>query len=183
LGLEVTNVVGQAYDGASAMSGHITGVQERIRDKAPMAIYVHCNAHCLDLVLQEAGKSVPFVRDAISVVHDIGTFLNGSALRRARFADVQRKMIENKRIAREESIDANVFVELEEMESDSDVHDVTKPTGVRKLCLTRWLARTPALQDVLRAYDALQVFLQKLQTPTTTKMRRLMASLLCKTSP
>ena len=30
-------------------------------------------------------------------------------------------------------------------------------TGVRKLCATRWLARTPALQDVLRAYDALQL--------------------------
>jgi len=33
-------------------------------------------------------------------------------------------------------------------------HDVGKPTGVMKLCVTRWLARTPALQ----AYDALHVF-------------------------
>ena len=155
LGLEVTNLVGQAYDGASVMSGHISGVQERIREKAPMANYVHCNAHCLDLVLQEAGKSVPFVRDAISVVHDIGTFLNASALRRARFVNVQRKMIEDKRLSEEESIDSEVFEEHENTEYD--VHDVNKPTGVRKLCLTRWLARTPALQDVLRAYDALQV--------------------------
>ena len=30
-------------------------------------------------------------------------------------------------------------------------------TGVRKLCATGWLARTPALQDVLRSYDALQM--------------------------
>ena len=159
LGLVVTQVVGQAYDGASTMSGHITGVQERIREKAPMANYVHCNAHCLDLVLQEAGKSVQFIRDAISVVHDIGTFLNGSALRRARFSDVQRKMIDDKRIGEEECIDVNDFVETEE-ESDSElaVQDHTKSTGIRKLCLTRWLARTPALQDVLRAYDALQVF-------------------------
>jgi hypothetical protein len=75
------------------MSGCISGVQERIREKAPMAIYVHCNAHCLGLVLQEAGKSVSFVRDALSLVHDIGTFLNASALRRARFSEVQRKLI------------------------------------------------------------------------------------------
>jgi len=155
LGLEVTNLVGQAYDGASAMSSHITGLQERIREKASMANYVHCNAHCLDLVLQEAGKSVPFVRDAISVVHDIGTFLNASGLRRARFVGVQRKMIEDKRIAKEESIDADVFVEQEEMEYD--IHDVGKPSEVRKLCVTRWLARTPALQDVLRVFDVLQV--------------------------
>ena len=32
-----------------------------------------------------------------------------------------------------------------------------KPTGVRKLCSTRWLARTPALRDMLCAYDAIQV--------------------------
>jgi hypothetical protein len=57
---------------------------------APMAIYVHCNADCLDLVLQEAGKSVPFVWDALSLVHDIGTYLNAFALRRARFSEVQR---------------------------------------------------------------------------------------------
>lgn len=170
LGLEVTCLVGQAYDGASTMSGHITGVQERIREKAPMANYVHCNAHCLDLVLQEAGKSVQFIRDAISVVHDIGTFLNGSALRRARFADVQRKMIEDKRIASEESIEVGDFVDLEEEpNSESPVNDLIKVVVVRKLCLTRWLARTPALQDVLRAYDALQVFFAEIANTNDCK--------------
>ena len=42
--------------------------------------------------------------DALSVVHDIGTFLNASALRRAHFSEVQREMIENRRIGEEESI-------------------------------------------------------------------------------
>ena len=42
---------------------------------------------------------MPFVRDALSLVHDIGTFLNASALRRARFSEVQRKLIEDRRIA------------------------------------------------------------------------------------
>ena len=65
LHLPLCNIVGQAYDGASVMSGNISGVQERIREKAPMAGYLHCNAHCLDLALQEASKKIPFVRDAL----------------------------------------------------------------------------------------------------------------------
>jgi len=40
---------------------------------------------------------VPFVRDALSLVHDIGTLLNASALRRLRFSEVRREMIENGR--------------------------------------------------------------------------------------
>ena len=128
------------------------GYRKRVREKAPMASFVHCNAHCLDLVLQEAGKSVPFVREALSVVHDIATFLNGSALRRASFSEVQRKLIEDKRIAEEESVDVDIFREIEETDSDVSETTVLKnesvleraPTGVRKLCVTRWLARTPA---------------------------------------
>jgi hAT family C-terminal dimerisation region len=104
---------------------------------------------------------VTFVRDALSVVHDIGTFLNASALRRARFTEVQRKFIENKRIAEEESIDVEILVENEDEESDETIAknqtSTSASAGVRKLCLTRWLARNPALQDVLRAYDVLQV--------------------------
>lgn len=51
-GLDYKNhLVGQAYDGASFMSGKNTGVQAHIKSEAPLAFYVHCNAHCLNLVL------------------------------------------------------------------------------------------------------------------------------------
>jgi hypothetical protein len=52
---------------------------------------------------------VPFVRDALFLVRDIGTFLN--ALRRARFSEVLRKLIEDRRVAEEESTDVENFVE------------------------------------------------------------------------
>ena len=41
----------QGYDGASNMSSGRVGVQARIREKAPLATYVHCNGHCLNLVI------------------------------------------------------------------------------------------------------------------------------------
>jgi len=106
---------------------------------------------------------VLFVRDALSLVHDIGTFLNASALRRSCFSEVQGGMTENRRFAEEESIEVEIFVENDE-ESDEGTKDKKMSasgsstcTGVKKLCATTWLARTPALQDVLRAYDALQI--------------------------
>jgi hypothetical protein len=38
---------GQGYDGAAAMSGHLNGVQAKIREHYPKALYVHCSAHSL----------------------------------------------------------------------------------------------------------------------------------------
>lgn len=46
----------QGYDGASAMSGKFEAVQSHIRKETPNAYskYVHCSAHCLNLVISDA---------------------------------------------------------------------------------------------------------------------------------
>ena len=45
---------GQAYDGASNMSGHLRGVPAQIKSEQSAALHVHCLAHCLNLCLQDA---------------------------------------------------------------------------------------------------------------------------------
>ena len=40
---------GQAYDGASNMAGHLSGVVVRLQREEPRAYYVHCLAHSLNL--------------------------------------------------------------------------------------------------------------------------------------
>lgn len=58
-GLDYRNhLVGQAYDGASVMCEENTGVQVHIKSVAPLAFYVHCNAHCLNLVLADSVKCI-----------------------------------------------------------------------------------------------------------------------------
>ena len=47
LGLSLSELGGQGYDGASTMSGHKSGVQARIQEKQPKAVYTHCAAHSL----------------------------------------------------------------------------------------------------------------------------------------
>lgn len=59
-GLEYkSNLVGQGYDRASVMAGKCSGVASRIKAEAKHAFYVHCNAHCLNLVIFDAVKAVP----------------------------------------------------------------------------------------------------------------------------
>ena len=57
--LDPTGIVSQGYDGAPVMSGHCSGVQQRIKQVAPQAVYVHCYACCLNLVLADTTKRVP----------------------------------------------------------------------------------------------------------------------------
>ena len=56
-------MVSQGYDGASVMSGHCSRVQQRVRQVAPHAIYVHCHAHVLNLVLVDCVKNNSFASE------------------------------------------------------------------------------------------------------------------------
>ena len=55
-GLSLKQCVGQCYDGAAVMSGRCSGVQKKIKEEAPTAVYMHCYAHRLNLVLVDAVK-------------------------------------------------------------------------------------------------------------------------------
>ena len=53
-GLSLHNLHGQGYDCAANMSGPYSGVQAMIRKENNKAIYMHCHAHILNLVLVES---------------------------------------------------------------------------------------------------------------------------------
>lgn len=55
------NLEGQAYDGAAIMSVKHLGVKARIKEQEKHAFYIHCNAHCLNVVLVDTVKAVPEV--------------------------------------------------------------------------------------------------------------------------
>ena len=38
-------LIAQTYDGAAVMSGELNGVQAKVKDSAPDAIFIHCLAH------------------------------------------------------------------------------------------------------------------------------------------
>ena len=55
---------GQGYDGASNMASNRVDVQTWIRQEAPLAVYVHCNGHCLKFVISKS-CSLPQLRNVV----------------------------------------------------------------------------------------------------------------------
>ena len=51
------------------MSGHVSGVQKRICEKLPRAIFVHCAAHCLKLVINDQSK-IPIVSSTCDIIRE-----------------------------------------------------------------------------------------------------------------
>ena len=63
--LPVTHCIGQAYDGASNMSGVRNGVQALMKKESDLCLYVHCFAHSLNLCVQEVTKQCELLCNCI----------------------------------------------------------------------------------------------------------------------
>ena len=76
LNVPLGDCVSQCFDGASVMSGECSGVQARIREVAPSALYIHCTAHRLNLVLVDCVKSVRPAADFFSLLETLYVTVN-----------------------------------------------------------------------------------------------------------
>uniref|UniRef100_A0A1X7VWZ2 TTF-type domain-containing protein n=1 Tax=Amphimedon queenslandica TaxID=400682 RepID=A0A1X7VWZ2_AMPQE len=77
-GVDISNCISQCYDGASVMSGHLSGVRKRVTDLNPAAIYIHCHAHQLNLVLVDTCKKVDHAASFFSLLECVYVFLSSS---------------------------------------------------------------------------------------------------------
>lgn len=57
-GLEKIPIIAQSYDGASVMSGKHKGLQSIIKETYPHAVYIHCLAHRLNLVVVDSCSNI-----------------------------------------------------------------------------------------------------------------------------
>ncbi len=55
-------LVAQTYDGAAVMASALNGLQAKVKAIAPSAMFVHCYAHRLNLVLSQGAKCLPVSR-------------------------------------------------------------------------------------------------------------------------
>jgi len=86
LGLNLEHMRGQGYDGSSNMSGKYRGVQARVKELYPLAMYTHCCNHVLNLVISTSSQ-LPVIRNAMATILDICVFLSRSAQRVSIFQD------------------------------------------------------------------------------------------------
>ncbi|XP_060855035.1 zinc finger MYM-type protein 1-like [Metopolophium dirhodum] len=74
-------LIAQTYDGAAVMSGQHNGLQSLVRSKYENAIFVHCYAHKLNLVIKQ---SVEYIKDCkifFSTLSGLSSFFSKSTKR------------------------------------------------------------------------------------------------------
>ena len=130
---------GHCFDGASNMSGKVTGVQKRLTEDQPRSIFVHCANHSLDLALVEEAKKIPQIADALNTVREVVGILKTT----------KRK---------------HWFEEhLRELNMEGNEEDGQQPAAPRKLlslCPTRWTVRCQAVARFLQEYDGIIMTLE-----------------------
>ena len=77
-GLPLASCRGQAYDGAATMQGCVSGVATRFKELNTAAIAIHCCAHSYNLCLQDIGRKLTCIRDALDTTKEISKLIRFS---------------------------------------------------------------------------------------------------------
>ena len=133
--LDPHQIQGQSYDGASVMSSEIAGVQAKIKEVSPRALFTHCCSHCPSLAIA-AFCNVHEVRDLITITNESHLFLANSPKRQRLFELTVKEFL------------------------PSSLHG--KLPG---LCKTRWVERHTCFEVFLEMYEALITFLDAIMSP------------------
>ena len=77
LKLDFNWIIGQSYDGARNMSGKYSGLQAKMRELSKKALYIWCQAHRLNRLIEGLLKSSPHVTGTINLLQELYNFFNG----------------------------------------------------------------------------------------------------------
>ena len=95
LTLDLEDCRGQAYDGAANFQGHLGGVSAQLQKDFESALSVHCLAHCINLSLQGAVRSVQALRDALDFAMEVIQLITASPKRQILFENIKANKGEN----------------------------------------------------------------------------------------
>jgi hypothetical protein len=80
-GLNIDDIRGQGYDNGSNMKGKHHGVQRRLLQKNPRALYMPCACHSLNLTLSDMAKSCGKAIGFFGIVQKLYNLFSGSTKR------------------------------------------------------------------------------------------------------
>ena len=133
--LPITQCRGQAFDGASNMSGIKNGVQALFKKETDKALYVHCLAHSLNLCLKDVAKTCNLMRDIMNFIFELTQLIKMSP----------------KRLTLFETLRKEVTISTGEL-----------TPHLRMLCPTRWTVRHASISSILRNYATIQSALEEI---------------------
>eukprot|EP00102_Acyrthosiphon_pisum_P013328 XP_008182862.1 PREDICTED: zinc finger MYM-type protein 1-like [Acyrthosiphon pisum] len=79
--LDIMNIRGQSYDNASNMSGQFKGLQAYVKNKNPLAVFIPCTAHSLNLVGVNSVNCCTEAVNFFDFVQKLYNFFSGSTHR------------------------------------------------------------------------------------------------------
>ena len=88
--LSLNNCLSSTFDGASTMSGSITGVQTKLKNHNSRILYTHCFNHVLNLCLVDTVKFVDNARLFFALLQSVYIFISGSAVH-VKFIEMQKE--------------------------------------------------------------------------------------------
>ncbi|XP_030964805.1 zinc finger MYM-type protein 1-like [Quercus lobata] len=144
--LDIQNIRGQGYDGASNMRGMWNGLQALILNDCPYAYYIHCFAHRLQLALVKASKQgVPISHFFLTLLFLI-KIVSASCKR-----NEQLKVANANEIAR--------LIDLEELETGSGLNQIGT---LQRPGETRWSSHFRSVSSLLRMLSSTVEVLQNI---------------------
>jgi Domain of unknown function (DUF4371) len=148
--LPIEKLRGQTYDGASNMSGAYKGCQAIIAEMQPLAMYVHCGAHCTNLIASAAVSSSSAMHESVQLINDFGVLCSQSGKFKALFGN---------------------FIASGEQAASPVRY-------IKPLCPTRWLVRLKGIKATLQQYERILEALQESQSECSNEVRVRAAGLL-----
>ena len=109
--------------------------------REPLASYVHCTAHCSNLIASAACSSSQVIYNSVQLVNEFGVLCNASGKFKSIFVDIA---------------------------SDSDDGPVR---NIKPLCATRWLVRLSALQSAIRQYTTIKSLTETSKCSNEVRLR------------
>lgn len=89
--LNISNIVGQSYDGAGSMRGCTKGLKTLIQIDCPMALYIWCSSHRFSLVIEKTVEHCGSLKDFFGILDELYTFMHWSHRRHGTFVQVLKE--------------------------------------------------------------------------------------------
>ncbi|CAF0760333.1 unnamed protein product [Adineta steineri] len=86
-----STTVEQCFEGTNAMRASYKGIVSRVKQIAPNVIYIHCNAHILNLCSVDVVQAVVPVRNNFGIVKSLYNSIEASTERHKGFVDIQNQ--------------------------------------------------------------------------------------------
>ena len=152
--MDTSKMISMAFDGASAMKNLAVLLKNRV---SKHALYVHCFAHCNELVFKDASSLSSLLANAQDFCENVYVLAGVSPKRVLLFQNIQKEMF------------AVPDDDINTIDSDSTHTSTTNSNSnvtlkLKNLSRTRWTTRGAAADVIIQKYNALRDTVRILST-------------------